>query len=966
MEEKVKHIQRWYTPVSWNMPPIAVAGLGLVMILGGLAALNPLIAIMSALALLLLVIVLPRPALIIYGLALIFPLVGGLARGSFVPFLRLGQAMVVLGLVLMILCVPTRQGKTRLTAIDLAFVLYFLTDSVLPVLALLYRGESLSLSSSNNFTGITPLQSLLGPLQYYALYRVVVAVVSSEKQIKTILNLSFIASILVSLIGIMQKIGVGFVVSFLNTYYPTVDLGYTVSDLQLRITSTLDSYSGLAAYLAFTIIVALACFTLQKRLRFSQLLLTVTILIDSVALLLTGTFAAVMGLVIGAAIVFILMRSFPKIIIYVLIGMALAVLAFYPFFSDRILGWIGGGGQEVLPTYGYRILLWKQIFFPAILQHLWFGAGPAPAASTLWPSEETQYFALLLDGGVPDLLSYILFMGVAITLCWRQIRRAEQSASNIVAISTLAILVAINVMNVSAVYFTYVGGTQLLWMLLAITVASGQVKVLESSTITAVWQTTNASVRTSASYAMSKATTNQRDLVGPYIVIPCTMPPVNIWLDRCRQRFSWLERLLDWRFVRDSVVVGAGFTVSRALGLLFVTILAHFLLPEDFGFYRYSLGLISVVTFVSSASPVSIARFLAVNSDDAEARNSYFTNGVVGLIVVLMLSLLLSVPILWALHALDIGTIICIVCLAIFNGYFYIARGLGSAWKMSLSNALSNILLIIALFVVIGIFKMRTATAALVIYGLADVVPLLLLELIEPMPLRFRPSILSKAVLLEIARFALPLVIATGTYSVWYETDVLLVGNFVPHLAGSYAAAKTLTQAFIFVPSAITMVLMPKAASSDLNKSKRYVLGGVLIAFVLCLGGIGIVDVWGHQLIALTFGQRYSDAYLPLLVLSVGMSFYSIYILLEGFIIGRGQPKLAVRALSVSLVSTGALGFWLTPRMGMFGASLAFTIGAVLSTVVIGISTWRFIQREQMATVTTAAKTNDVPLEVTQ
>jgi O-antigen/teichoic acid export membrane protein len=962
--EEVKKVQHRYSPVNWDIGtirPMVLAGLGLVMVLGGLSALSPLLAIMSALMLLLLVVVMPRPVLVIYGLTLVLPLVGGLARGSVVPFLRLGQALVVLGLVLMVLSVPGRQGKTRLTAIDLVFMLYFLTDSVLPVLALLYRGEHLDLSNSSSFTGVTPLQSLLGPLQYYVLYRVVVAIVSSEKQIKTILNLSFIASILVSLIGIMQKLGVGFIVTFLNTYYPTVDLGYAVSDLELRITSTLDNYGGLAAYLAFTIIVALACYTVQKHLKFSRLLLTITILFDSIALILTGTFAPCIGLAIGAAIVFMLMRSLPKMVMYVLIGMALAVLAFYPFFSDRILSWIGGGGQELLPTYGYRILLWKEIFLPAILQHLWFGAGPSPAVSALWPSEETQYFALLLKGGGLDLLSYILLMGVAMATCWRQIKRGVESASNIVAVSTLAILVAINIMNVSAVYFTYVGGTQVLWMLLAVTVASGQVKALELSStakpiVNGKWRTIRAPIQsplsTTASGALGKPTAEkripgERNSFGPCIVIPCTMGPGMVWLDQYRRRFTWLERVMDWHFVKDSVVVGAGFTISRMLGLLFMTLLAHFLTSDNFGYFRYALGLVSIITIASVAGPVSIARFLAANPDDSKARDCYFSNGLVGIALLLVLSLLVSVPVLWMLHAFDLGTIICIICFAAFYGYFFVVRGLGSAWKMSLTNVLSNVALIVALFIEIGFFKMRTATVVLAIYGLADLVPLLALELIKPISLRFRPGLISKTVVLELARFAMPLVIAAGTYTIWYEIDVLLIGNFYPHVAGSYAAAKTLSQAFIFIPSAITMVLMPKVANMELNKSKRYAVATILAAFLMCSVGLVIVYFWGHQVITLTFGERYSDAYLPLLVLSAGMSFYSVYILLESFIIGRGQPGLAVKALTVALVGTGAVGFWLTPHMGMLGASLAFTVGAILGAAVMLFSTWRLLMKEK-------------------
>src|SRR5437588_2376596 len=846
-------VQPWYNPVTgWTkyVQPVLIAGLGLALVLGGLAALNPLLAIAAALLLLLLVVVLPRPVLIVYGLGLTQPLVGGMARGAGIPFLRLGQALLLAGFILFLLAKTGRLGKSRLTAIDLAFVLYFLAESVFPVLAILYRGDPLNLYTADAFTGTTGLQTFLGPIQYYLLYRIVVATISSEKQIKMVLSLSFVSSIIVSVIGILQKLHVGPVRAILDTYYPTINLGYTVPDYELRITSTLASYSGLAAYLSFTIIVALACYTMQKQLKISSLLIGATLLFDSIALILTGTFSPLFGLAIGALIVFMLMRRVPRLVFFVLLGIIIAGIIFWPFISDRIVGWIGGGpGQGFFPTYASRIRLWKDLFLPAIAQHIWFGSGPAPAALQYWPSEESQYFALLLKGGIFDLLSYLLLMGVAIAACWRQIKSDHESAGRVVVIATLAILVAINVMNVSAVYFTYVGGTQVLWTLLAIVVGTGQLKALRSSAAgRPIMNNKGAGIPFNSSRSLASVTavdgpfierylTREKNATGSYNPLSnFTGLRVNAE-GRYRRSFTWMQRLLDWHFVKDSVIVGAGFTVSRVLGLLFVTLLARFLTPDDFGFFRYVIALVSIITIVSNSSPNSIARFLASHPNDSQARDGYFTNGLVGLALVLILSLLISFPLLWLLHALDLGALICVICLAVFYGYFYLVRGLSSAWKMGLLNVVSNIFLVLALLIVIGLFNMRTATIALVIYGLADVVPILVMELVRPMALRFRPSLISRAALLELARFAMPIVIASGTYTVWFEIDILLIGNYYPHMAGSYATAKTLSLAFIFVPSAITMVLMPKVAASRADKGKRYMVGAVLTGFLLCLAG---------------------------------------------------------------------------------------------------------------------------------
>ncbi len=477
--ENANKVQHWNNSLARpmdNVRPTLVVGIVLTVMLAGLTGFTPLLGLASALVLFLLVLVVSRPVMIVYGLALILPLTDGIARGAVVPVLRLGQALLALGFILFLLARPSRLGKSRLTAIDLAFVLFFLSEAVFPLLALYYRGEHLDLNSPGPFATAAPLQTLLGPLQFSLVYRIAVATVTSERQIAIALKLSFVASIVVSIIGIAEKF-VAHVHTFIQTYYPPVAWKNTGLPSELRITSTMEGYTGLASYLTATLIVALACSTVQKRLKISPLLLVTTLLLDSMALLLTGTFAAYAGLVVGAAVVFILFRRLPKWIIIALVGIALSALVFQSFISVRLADWLGGTGQGLFPTFSYRIILWEEVFLPAVSQHLLFGAGPAPAALNAWPTEETQYLSLLLRGGLPYFFSYFLLMGVMMVTCWRRIKNKSNELVHTIAIATLAILVAINVMNVSSVYFTYPGITQTLFMLLAIIVAREQLEV---------------------------------------------------------------------------------------------------------------------------------------------------------------------------------------------------------------------------------------------------------------------------------------------------------------------------------------------------------------------------------------------------------------------------------------------------------------------------------------------------------
>jgi len=747
----------------------------------------------------------------------------------------------------------------------------------------------------------------------------------------------------VSAIGIMEKALPAFR-TLVELYYPPIASSYTIADSETRIASTLQHYSGLGAYLAFTIILVLVCCVAPKRLNFSPWFLIITLLLNSMALILTGTFATLIGLAVGMAIIFLVLRRIPRLVVLTLIGSVLAIFLFQSFISSRLNQELGAGAMQGLvpQSFAFRITLWQQIFLPAVSKYFLFGAGPAPTVLNNWPSEETQYLYLLLRGGLLYFLSYFLLMGIGFFLCWRQITRPGNDATRLVAIALLAILFCLNIMNISGSYFTYAGGTQIIWLLLALLMASQQVNTPAVAVTSSPLRQQLKSLPSPALPRIALASVPDGLMIGS--VISPGEPAAR--RDEQRRGLASLIRLPDWHFVKDSVVVGAGSTIARILGLLFWILLARFLTPTDVGLVRYTTTLAGIIAIVATASPVSLARFLAARRDDQQAQSRYLSNGLFGVALLTAGSLLLSLPILWMLHSLNPGSILCMVGLIGFFFYFAVARGMNSAWKMGLAYILSNSVQLLALVIILGFFKIQSVTVALIIYGSTFLTPFLI-EFIRPSLFRFRPSLISMGTLLELGRFALPVVTSSAVYTIWFGTDILLIENFTPDAAGSYAAAKTLAGAFIFIPTAINLVLMPSVAHLALEKSQRYVAGGVLAAIGLCLFGLVIVAVGGQQLLSLTFGHQYAGAYLSLLVLCVGMSFYSIYIVLEGFVIGRGWPLLAVNSLIFALISTAGTGFWLVPGLGALGASLSFTIGAFLSSITMLLLTWLSLNKEK-------------------
>lgn len=422
----------------------------------------------------------------------------------------------------------------------------------------------------------------------------------------------------------------------------------------------------------------------------------------------------------------------------------------------------------------------------------------------------------------------------------------------------------------------------------------------------------------------------------------------NVTADSASVAPSPARRSGVWRFVKDSAIVGIGSTAARLLGLVFSILLARFLTEADFGFVRYSLTLAGIFTIVSASAPASIGRFIAANPNDPKARDRYYTNGIVGFVLILAASLLVSVIAMWLLDAFDFGTLFSVVGLSVFFIYISVMRGMSSAWKMGLSYISTNVVLLLLAVVFLGLLNLASATLALIIYGLANCVPLIVLELARKTPLKFQRDLVSKDTLFELGKFSIPLIMANGAYTLWFGMDTVLIEALNPPYLSTYGIAKVLSQAFVFVPTAIALVLMPKVAAMDLKKSVRFCTFAAAAALGLTLVGVLLVWLVGQPVISLLFNNKYNDAYGPLLVLGVGMSIYSVYLILEGFMVGRGQPSSHAWAMSVAVVVATIVGFLLIPSTGLLGASLSFSLGATFGTGVLMFNFWRFLKRSNV------------------
>jgi|GEM_PF-2067939 hypothetical protein len=432
-----------------------------------------------------------RPQWAAYLLAVGFPLTAGISRLSQSAELRPNELLLLLLLALLVIrLLALRLPLPRLTWFDVAAMAIILGGSLLPLLTLYGRGESLTTAA---------VIVLLGPLKNYAVFWTARLALARTEYAQRAITVMLVTSGVVSLIGIAQALQVGPVVHFLTTYYPTKQvLGASSVG---RITSVVGGWNDFAAYLCFVLLISIAVAMARIQI-LPSLLFNGLIALDIVALLITGSIASILGLVAGVLILGVLFGEgarIRRILVLVVLAGVLAGVIFAPLLAVRLSHQFGGGNNGIIPqSLVYRFYLWQTYFLPAIARHPLLGVAPTIPASIPWPTEDSGYLYLLFRGGIIYLLCYLTFTwcciwgerlllyphfpsrilaisrqglsGKAATEGRPGTRAAPQpwSVTSAMASASWSIVIILLGMNISEAYFTYTAAASLLWMALAI------------------------------------------------------------------------------------------------------------------------------------------------------------------------------------------------------------------------------------------------------------------------------------------------------------------------------------------------------------------------------------------------------------------------------------------------------------------------------------------------------------------
>ncbi len=455
---------KWRTPKSIGPIKPTVLQIALSCTVGAaigiLLLISPWLAIGCIFAIVVFVAALIKPIFLCHLTVLAVALTSGMERGKPVPMLRTNEILLAasVGIAFIIMMVRKNRYSVKFDRLGVAILVLVLGTSIIPGSYYLVRGSPLS---------IQDIIVLLAPFQYMFLFWMFAYIPSSNQERLAIVKFMLFCATIVAIVGLLQGAKISAVDTFLNNWYPSPHLSQALR--VSRITSLLGSWNSLGMFMMINLMIIWAFGIFRPSdLGWPAILVEGGLCIA--CLFLSGSFAAMIGLMLGISIIAVLLGLYlSKKNIFLFFTMVAALTITFMLFPELIQGRIDyqfGYGGAVPATLFDRFRLWKDIYLPAIQKNLFWGINPTIPTYYSWQYTESQFLSLLFSFGIVGFIAYLVWNGLTLNFLFRKLYTYRGFIKTISAVAIGSIIVLF-IAGFSNAVFTYSGTADYLWITLA-------------------------------------------------------------------------------------------------------------------------------------------------------------------------------------------------------------------------------------------------------------------------------------------------------------------------------------------------------------------------------------------------------------------------------------------------------------------------------------------------------------------
>lgn len=416
------------------------------------------------------------------------------------------------------------------------------------------------------------------------------------------------------------------------------------------------------------------------------------------------------------------------------------------------------------------------------------------------------------------------------------------------------------------------------------------------------------------------------------------------------------------KLIRGSLIILIGNIIFRLGGYVYRFLMAILLGPTAYGILGITLPFQGIFQTLSAGGlPPAIAKYVAeyeaINEHDMARHTIYtalkimiFLGLFFGILMIFVVSPWLAYGYLEkpaALIPLQIVGLITpfSVIVGAFRGTF---QGVYKMEYIVYTRAVEQLgmILFATAFVLIGLSTVGALWGTVLGYSLSVVVAIYIFKVHMPKHIS-KPSenfVFTRkdelTLVGTLVKFSIPVIITAIAEMLIYNICTIVMGRFLTFEdIGFFAAADPIARLPLIISISIATTILP--ASSEAFKLKdnltlqKYVSEAykysLLFVVPMCVG----LALFASPTLRILYFKNlaYVAGASALAILSIGMTFYSIFAISTSIIQGIGNPRIPMYILVGGAIVTGVLNWIMVPSLGIAGGALATSIACFLMMV---------------------------------
>lgn len=390
-------------------------------------------------------------------------------------------------------------------------------------------------------------------------------------------------------------------------------------------------------------------------------------------------------------------------------------------------------------------------------------------------------------------------------------------------------------------------------------------------------------------------------------------------------------------FTKNIAVVFVGTSLTNFCNLLYQLLIAHKFPASDFAAFNSLLSIFMLVSAPLGTLQIAVVKYCSEFNARGQIQKLKFL-----LSDLFRKTLILAVAtaiIFWAisphiLTSLKISSVSSGYILALLLALMWLSPVLSGgiqgleffAWFAASSVVSGALKLGLAFIFIIFGYNIAGVLGALLISTLISLIifyfplrPFISLKIVEP-KINYR----------DMLTYLLPVAISYFCFVALVNMDMILVKHyFLPEDAGLYSLAQMVGKIFLFLPAAISMVMLPRTSGlnaknentlSTLKKSLFYALG-------LCLITILFYNFFPAFVLRVLTGKAYPASILLGRIFSISMSFFAPLLILIYYFLSIKDLRFITYLVFLTLLQF--LGIILF-HQSLIGVQLILCINAIL------------------------------------